>query len=594
MDDTDNITQGHPGGAPRDDSTMEAWLIGGGIASLAAAVHLINDAQVPPSQIHILEARPTPGGSMALEPRGAPERKGYVIRAARKLNFSYRCLYDTLSRVPHPHPRSSPEPADEGFEEVRSEDGQMGTLLDYVRSGGGEARNRGRTKVRLVALGEGGPETVDTRTMGLEPVHQASLMSLILGSEESLGASTIRDAFEIGFFETNFWDMFSTMYLFKPWHGAVEFRRYLHRFLHEVPNMGSMAGVEYMPMNDFDAAVVPMVKYLEGQGVDFQYGELTSPCGLRGDANSADTTALSIDFAPGTDDIVVSNLALRCGGVERNVPIKPDDVVLATLGSMVSGSKRGTNTTPPGPLPKLAEIRQNPDPAWRLWLRLADPEVNRHAARFGDPRLFCEKRDETMGVAFTVTLFEDAFIDYLLEWAGSPKGICPLLSFRDCPWLLSITVPRQPYFAGQDPGTTVFWGYGLYPDQPGRFVQKPMLECSGREILTELLCLMGRPLEPTLGNSVTLPELMPLITSPYATRGRDSRPRVIPRGSRNLALMGQFVEMDEDVTFTMEYSVRSAQVGVYGLTGVKRRVAEVFGGDPSAAVLGEALKTMMI
>lgn len=274
MDDTENITQGHSGGAPRDHSTTEAWLIGGGIASLAAAVHLINDAQVSPSQIHILEARPTPGGSMALEPRGAPERKGYVIRAARKLNFSYRCLYDTLSRVPHPHPRASPEPADEGFEEVGSEDGQVGTLLDYIRSGGGEARNRERTKVRLVASGEGGPETVDTRTMGLEPVHQAALMSLILGSEESLGASTIRDSFEIGFFETNFWDMFSTMYLFKPWHGAVEFRRYLHRFLHEVPNMGSMSGVEYMPMNDFDAAVVPIVKYLGSQGVDFQYGEL--------------------------------------------------------------------------------------------------------------------------------------------------------------------------------------------------------------------------------------------------------------------------------------------------------------------------------
>lgn len=292
--------------------------------------------------------------------------------------------------------------------------------------------------------------------------------------------------------------------------------------------------------------------------------------------------------------MVVSNLVLRSGGVERNVPVKPDDVVLATLGSMVAGSKRGTNTTPPGPLPTLAETRRNPDPAWRIWLRLADPEVNRHAAHFGDPRLFYERRDETMGVAFTVTLFEDDFIEYLLEWAGSPKGICPLLSFRDCPWLLSITVPRQPYFTGQDPGTTVFWGYGLYPDQPGRFIQKPMLECSGREILTELLYLMGRPLEPTLGNSITLPELMPLITSPYATRGGDSRPRVIPEGSRNLGLMGQFVEMEGDVSFTMEYSVRSAQVGVYGLTGVDRRVAEVFGGDPSAVVLGEALKTMMI
>ena len=303
---------------------------------------------------------------------------------------------------------------------------------------------------------------------------------------------------------------------------------------------------------------------------------------------------MSIDFAPNTDEIVVSNLALRCGGAERNVAVKPTDIVLATLGSMVSGAKPGTNTDPPPKLPKPSEVHEHPDPAWRLWVHLADPVANPHAARFGDPRLFCENREDTMGVAFTVTLFEHGFIDHLLEWAGRPRGVCPLLSFRDCPWLLSITVPRQPYFANQDPDTTVFWGYGLYPDQPGRFVQKPMLECTGQEILTELLRHMNYPLSPTLENSITLPEVMPLITSPYMPREKDSRPRAVPEGSRNLGLMGQFVEMERDVTFTMEYSVRSAQVGVYSLMGVDKSVAEVYGGDPSAAVLGEALKAMMI
>lgn len=311
-------------------------------------------------------------------------------------------------------------------------------------------------------------------------------------------------------------------------------------------------------------------------------------------AKGADTTALSIDFEPDTDEIVVSSLALRCGETERNVPVKPSDVVFVTLGSMVSGSKLGTNTNPPPQLPKFSEVNENPDPAWRLWVRLADPTINRHAAHFGDPRLFCENREASVGVAFTVTLFDDNFIDYLLGWAGSPKGVCPLLSFRDCPWLLSITVPGQPYFADQDADTTVFWGYGLYPDQPGRFVQKPMIECTGQEILTELLSLMNYPLLPTLENSITLPEAMPLITSPYATRKLDSRPKAVPEKSRNLCLMGQFVEMERDVTFTMEYSVRSAQTGVYRLMGLAKTPAEVYGGDPSAAVLGEALKTMMI
>ncbi|WP_338833779.1 oleate hydratase [Bradyrhizobium septentrionale] len=33
----------------------------------------------------------------------------------------------------------------------------------------------------------------------------------------------------------------------------------------------------------------------------------------------------------------------------------------------------------------------------------------------------------------------------------------------------------------------MWWGYGLYPDMSGNFVHKPMSECTGREILIELL-----------------------------------------------------------------------------------------------------------
>lgn len=40
----------------RQPELTDAYLIGGGIASLAAAVHLIQDAHLPASQIHILES----------------------------------------------------------------------------------------------------------------------------------------------------------------------------------------------------------------------------------------------------------------------------------------------------------------------------------------------------------------------------------------------------------------------------------------------------------------------------------------------------------------------------------------------------------
>jgi len=35
------------------------------------------------------------------------------------------------------------------------------------------------------------------------------------------------------------------------------------------------------------------------------------------------------------------------------------------------------------------------------------------------------------------------------------------------------------------------------------------------------------------------------------------------QGSTNLAFLGQFAELPDDVVFTVEYSVRSAQIAVY-------------------------------
>jgi len=40
-------------------------------------------------------------------------------------------------------------------------------------------------------------------------------------------------------------------------------------------------------------------------------------------------------------------------------------------------------------------------------------------------------------------------------------------------------------------------------------------------------------------------------------RGLKDRPEIIPDGSRNLALIGQFVELEGDVVFTVETSIRN-------------------------------------
>jgi oleate hydratase len=82
---------------------------------------------------------------------------------------------------------------------------------------------------------------------------------------------------------------------------------------------------------------------------------------------------------------------------------------------------------------------------------------------------------------------------------------------------------------------------------------------------------------------------MPYITSMFMPRMRSDRPLPVPRGSRNLAFVSQFVEIADDVVFTVEYSVRAAQTAVYELLGLDRKIPPIKPHDKSLGTQFEAL-----
>jgi len=67
------------------------------------------------------------------------------------------------------------------------------------------------------------------------------------------------------------------------------------------------------------------------------------------------------------------------------------------------------------------------------------------------------------------------------------------------------------------------------------------------------------------------------------------RPIPVPVGSKNLAFISQFVEIPDDVVFTVEYSVRAAQMAVYELFGIDRKIPPVTPHDKSLHVQFKAL-----
>ena len=90
-----------------------------------------------------------------------------------------------------------------------------------------------------------------------------------------------------------------------------------------------------------------------------------------------------------------------------------------------------------------------------------------------------------------------------------------------------------------------------------------MNECTGREILWEILHHLkmekGNPKADTIVcSSICIPCDMPYVNNIWLKRKRGDRPPVVPEGMTNLGLLGQYVELEREITFTFEYSARTA------------------------------------
>ena len=170
------------------------------------------------------------------------------------------------------------------------------------------------------------------------------------------------------------------------------------------------------------------------------------------------------------------------------------------------------------------------------------------------------------------------------------------LTWIESGWHLSIVVPYQPHFPGMPENTYTLWGYGFEVDHDGDYVPLAMAKSTGRDVITELVGQLGFDdiLEHVLATTDITTVMMPYASSLFAARAPGDRPLVIPQRSANFAFLGQFVEIPEDVVFTVEYSVHGAMLAVYTLLDVERPIPAIYHGiaDPKVGLraLGTALR----
>jgi oleate hydratase len=501
----------------------QVYFVGGGLASLAGAAYLIRDCDFKGENIHILEGLPILGGSN--DGIGTPE-KGFVCRGGRMLNEeTYENFWELFASIP-----SLEQPGKSVTDEVLAFDHAHPTCA----------------KARLINK-KG--EILNVKSMGFNTGDRLAMAKLLKTPEEKLDNKKISDWFGPHFFETNFWYMWQTTFAFQKWSSLFEFRRYMQRMMFEYSRIETLEGVTRTPYNQYDSLILPLRSYLNDHDVDF---------GLK-------CTVTDLDFEE-AEGITVTAIHYQDGRGEGMIQLHEGDLCIVTNGCMTDRAALGNLHTP-------APFTADHPISGELWAKMAAKKKG-----LGNPQPFFGNPEESNWESFTVTLRGNKLLKILEKYSGNVPGSGALMTFKDSNWLMSIVVAAQPHFKGQTENETIFWGYALYTNKEGDYVKKPMRDCTGDEIMTELLHHLH--LEDQMDEIKkdvinVIPCMMPYIISMFQPRAMTDRPQVVPEGSTNLAMISQFVEIPEDMVFTEEYSVRAARMAVYKLMKVDKTICPV-------------------
>ncbi len=546
----------------REYGDRKAYLVGGGLASMAAAAYLVRDCRFPGKQITIYEGMHILGGSN--DGIGTPE-KGFVCRGGRMLNEeTYENFWELFSSIP-----SLRQPGRSVTEEILDFDHAHPTCA----------------KARLV---DKDGNILDVKSMGFNQADRMALLKLLMTDEKKLDNLTIQDWFKETphMFETNFWYMWQTTFAFQKWSSLYEFRRYMNRMIFEFSRIETLEGVTRTPLNQYDSVIRPLESYLRKAGVSFMENcEVTDIDFEDGHGITARTLYLKRKVED-TDDTGENGDAVKDSYVFETVQLEKNDICIMTNACMTDSATLGDFHTP-APAPEQKPI------SGELWAKVAAKKPG-----LGNPEPFFTKPHETNWLSFTVTCRGDEILKTIENFTGNVPGSGALMTFKDSSWLMSSVVAAQPHFVNQPMDTTIFWGYGLYTDAVGDYVKKPMKECTGQELLNEYLHHLHIPedriaeLMKTVIN--VIPCYMPYVDAQFEPRKYSDRPPVIPAGSTNFAMVSQFVEIPDDMVFTEEYSVRAARLAVYGLMDVKKNICPVTPYNRQPKILLKALSLIHI
>lgn len=528
---------------PEGIDSRKAHIVGGGIAGLSTAAFLAVDGHMPGRNITVYEELPVVGGSLD---GSGDARAGFVSRGDRELEPYMECLWYLCAMIP-----SLEDPERTVLDETREDNKNLEIF----------ARKR---------LFENQFKPRDISSLQLTKADSDKMIKLMMASEKELEGITIEEWFSQDYFKSNLWYYWSSMLAFQPYHSLIEMKRYTVRFMQHLDGVEHLKGILRTKYDQNHSIIIPLKRWLEGKGVSFVTGATVEEIHVEISGNEKTVTYLDVSL----------------GGAKRKIDVAPTDLVYFTNGSMTQNSSQGDNKTVP---------RMNRDMGNRgcfsTWEKLA-----KVSPAFGHPEKFISTPDKSFFISYTMTI-EDypQFFEHVEKKTGNVTGTAGAITLVDSAWFHTINFPPQPFFPEQPKNTQSFWGYGLHGTEKGDFVGKPMTECTGEEILKELLYHLDYldHYDELIAHTKIVTVMMPYITSQFMPRGLADRPPVIPEGCTNLAFIGQFVELEGDVVFTVETSVRTAMIAVYRTLHLDKPITPLFEAHFDVRILVANIKKML-
>jgi oleate hydratase len=510
---------------PKGIERKRAHIVGGGIAGLATAAFFVHDAHMPGENITIYEAEAVNGG--CLDAHWDPKAAAFKNRGSRMFERRYECLSYLMEKIP-----SIQTPGR--------------TLLDETY----QANVDNPTRAGLRLMERQGKKRSPTGPL-MSPTDGQKMLELMLTPEEQLQGLTVGEWFTPEMFTSDFWYYWAYIFALAPQHSVIECRRYLARFAMYIGKpLLELSMIIHTQYNEYDSLVQPIEVWLKEKGVRFQMETRVRDIETENKGKETLATALVYDDASG----------------HQRVPLTRDDLVFLTNGSMVTNTTWGDNDT-------VATYNRDTSDlgVFDVWKKLAarDP-------KFGRPEPFISNIDKSGFYTFTITITGDpTFADFMSAKTGVKPPLIKngCITIVDSNWMITFFVYGKKYYRNQPDDVDIVHGYCLFcMDKPGNFIKKPARECTGNEIFSELLyhCGLKDKIDQILKHAHVSIAAMPYITSEFMPRRIADRPQVIPDGCVNLAFIGQYVETPADVSFTVESSVRTAMMAVWGLTGLQK------------------------